>query len=384
MDSVKYKGGIVTGGECKIGCKYCYLRQSNKMTPYIPWNIPLISKNDFKKAVLTIKKYKYETVTLGDGVDLISSEPFIHPLIYDFIEELETTPLIRNIDITTSGLCIEKEKYAFLRHCKKITWRISCSSLSKEGRRKVVSVEDPTKLLDFLYFLHEETPCSASMIQLVIYSLEFFIKDREIIKNNFPKFLRRIYIRELGYSKFFSEKAKSIIQHCHGTFNEVLKYCVKNNISINWDDSSLNENFELKCKFDCFKARVNEFIKYINAALVHCVIKKFNAPLLCIPESCFFILPKVRNEIILPEMKKRYLKIKNITFGGNYKSYGLLTLGDFSHALENVRLKDYDAIVLNGIFLNQDQRDLRREHISNFKNKINIPVIVMNHFGVFE
>lgn len=384
LDSVRNKGGIVTGGECKIGCKYCYLRESKTISPYIPFNIPFISKADFKKAVLIANQYNYSHVSLGDGLDLISSEPFIHPLIYEFIEELELSPFINNILITTSGLYINKDKYDFLRKCKKIHWHISCSSLSEECRKHVVLAENPTRLLDFLSFLHKEIPNSVVTLQLVTYSLEFFIKDTEIIKNNFPKFINHIYIRELAYSKFFSKKSKYLIRHCRNAFKEVLKYAADNNTSIVWNDTNLHEDFNLKSKFSYFRNNFGNFIKLINMALLHCITRNFNSPILCIPDSCFFVLPKAREKIILPKMKKHFLRIKNLTFGGNYKCYGLLTLDDFSCALKKVRLKDYDVIVINGIFLNRDQRDLCRKHISYLKNNFNLPFLIISNSGRVE
>jgi len=376
-DSVKYKGCIVTGGECKAGCKYCYLRESKRMATYIPLNIPFISKNDFKKAILAAKKYKQRRVTLGDGVDLISSEPFIHPLIYEFIEELETSKFIDRISITTNGLYIKENKYDLLRKYKKIEWAISCSSLSEEGRKHIILTKNCDRLLDFLLFLHN-TNCNSVFIQLVSYKLKYFIKDIEILKNNFPKFFSGIYIRELGYNKFFSKGAKSFIKHCQNEFKKVLEYCSKNNIQIRWDDNNLSENFDLKYKFSCFRSTLNNFIKKINAALVYSIENNFKAPLLCISDACFSVLPKVKDKIILPKLKKGYLRIQNRTFGGNYKCYGLYTLDDFSYAFKKVKLKDYDVVVLDGIFLNRDQYDLKRKHISELRKNLKLPVIVMN------
>ena len=377
LNSVKYKGCIVTGGECKAGCKYCYLRESRKAFPYIPLNIPFISKNDFKKAVLTAKKYKHMTVTLGDGLDLISSEPFIHPLIYEFIEELEASGFIDRISITTNGLYIEENKYTFLEKCKKIGWLISCSSLSEEGRKKVVLTKKCDGLLDFLHFLHTTNWRSVYNIQLVIYELQYFVKDIGIIKNNFPKFLPSVYIRELAYNKFFSRKAKAIIDHCRKEFKKVLQYRSNNKISFFWDDTSLDDDFDLKYRFSSFRNTVNSFIRQINLAIIHCVKNNFKAPLLCVPDSCFFVLPKVKDKIILPKLKKGYLRVENRTFGGNYKCYGLLFLDDFYHALKQAKLKDYDVVILNGIFLNRDQYDLKRKHISELRGSFKIPFMIM-------
>lgn len=378
INSVKYKGGIVTGGECKVGCRFCYLRESKRIAPCIPLNIPFISKNDFKKAVLAAKKYKHRAVSLGDGVDLISSEPFIHPFIYEFIKKLEASKFIDTIAITTSGAYIKKEKYDFLPESKKIKWAISCSSLFEEGRRNTVIMKNCDRLLDFLYFLHNKNCNSVIAIQLVVYKLKYFIKDIEIIKNNFPKFLSSIYIRILGYNKFFSKESKSVIEHCRNEFKKVLEYCSKNHISINWDDTNLAENFELKYKFSCFRSTLNNFIKKINTALAYSVGKNFKAPILCISASCFFVLPKIRDKIILPKLKKVYLGVKNKTFGGTYSCYGLLALDDFFDALRKINLKNYDSIVLDGIFLNSDQCDLKRTHISELKKRFKLPIIVMD------
>ena len=115
LQSVKYKGGIVTGGECGAGCKYCYLRESKRASWYIPLNIPFISKNDFKKAVSAAKKYKHTIVSLGDGVDLISSEPFSHPLIYEFIEEIEKTDFIVRLNYRLRWCLVISSTYAALR-----------------------------------------------------------------------------------------------------------------------------------------------------------------------------------------------------------------------------------------------------------------------------
>lgn len=375
LDSVKYKGGIVTGGKCLAGCKYCYLRVSKKM--HIPSNIPIISKNDFKKAIFTAEKHKHKLVTLGDGVDLISSEPFMHPLIYEFIEELEASKFIDGIMITTNGLYIKENKYDFLRKCKKIKWSMSCSSLSEEGRKNVILTKNCDRLLDFLSFIHSTTWNSVCTIQLVVYKLKYFIKDIEIINNNFPKFLPLVYIRELAYNKFFSKESKSTIEHCRKEFKKVLEYSSKNNIRFYWNDTNLAEDFDLKCKFNCFRNLLNEFIININKALVRCIEKGFKTPLLCISEACFSVLPKVKDKIILPKLKKGYLRIENRTFGGIYRCYGLLTLDDFSYAFKKIKLKDYDVIILNKIFLNKDQYDLNRKHISQLIQNFELPFIFM-------
>ena len=75
-------------------------------------------------------------------------------------------------------------------------------------------------------------------------------------------------------------------------------------------------------------------------------------------------------------MKNGFLRVKNRSFGGTYKAYGLLTLDDFAYALSKAKLKNYDSIVLHGIFLNRDKFDLRRNHLSQLTGRFNIPFIV--------
>jgi hypothetical protein len=378
VDSVKYKGCIVTGGECKVGCKFCYLKESKPIANLIPLNIPFISRNDFNRALLVARKFNQKEVSLGDGVDLISSEPFIHPLIYEFIEDLESSHHIDKISITTSGLYIKEEKYNFLSRCKKIEWSISCSSLTEQGRERVVLTKNCKQLIDFLSFLHQQRWNFVDSLQLVIYSLKYFMEDLRIIRDRFPKFLNRIYIRELAYNKFFSSQAKSIIKHTRREFKKVLTYCNKDKISISWDDNRPHEDFDLKYNFDSFRFRVNKFIQDINNCIVCNLKENFKAPLICISSSCFYILPRIKDKVILPNFKKSYLEVKNITLGGTYTCYGLLTINDFIHSFKKINLKDYDAIFLNGLFLNKDNLDLARKHISALKKIVKLPIIVMN------
>ncbi|MFZ5800317.1 MAG: hypothetical protein ACOY3D_02930 [Candidatus Omnitrophota bacterium] len=377
LDSVKYKGGIVTGGDCGAGCKYCYLRESRGMFPFVPLNIPFISKNDFRKALVVAGRHNIPVVTLGDGVDLISSEPFIHPLIYEFIAELEKSRFIRQITITTNGLYIKKEQYSFLHRCKKIRWLLSCSSLNEQGRSRVVAQSNCNSLLSFLGFLHANCRQSVGNLQLVVYDLEYFAKDLAIIKNSFPRFLPFLYVRVLAYNRFFSQAAKAVINHTRKEFRKVLKYCLKRKVSFVWDDSNLDEDYDLKYRFDCFRYTLAELVRGINTSVARCVRNGFKAPLFCLSDSCFFALPRVAGRIILPKLQKRYLRIKNRTFGGNYRCYGLLTLEDFDWALKSADLRSRDVVVMNHIFLNRDGCDLRRRHISELRKKVQIPLMII-------
>lgn len=330
-------GSISVGGTCRNNCIFCSTRVSEKCMRQPSFH-NYISWEDFNSVlpIVGIEKKDYPNeIQIGNGIGVLTCEPFYHPHYVDFIKALHNFNKNFWLHTGTVGKWIHPEWFDIFKQ-NNMHFYVSINSFNKDMRSKLMHSKDDYNGL--VLFLKE---CREIMYKTsMIYhgELDVFKKDLDTLLSIDPGYVNipfRFWLPE--YSQYSSQEAKNLYSYAKKTWNEaniylksIMKYPQPAVTQL--DDSFPEEIFpevkELRKNFDSRMENLIQNIKY----------RKIN-----IKDVGFLLAESVFNYSI---KYKNYginrILVKNINTGGSYKVAPLLSKDDIVNAIEsNEKYKYY-------------------------------------------
>lgn len=362
-------GSIPVGGICKNACIFCSTQVSKK-TLGINSFTNYITKDEFE-SILPIVDWERRKISdpdagwvqLGNGIGILTCEPFFHPDYIYFIKRLHSFWPQFNLFTGTVGKWIDPAWYDVFKN-NNMNFYVSINSFDSEMRSELMkSKDDINGMINFL----KECKSQIYKTSFVYHGdLDKFKKDIEYllkIDNGYIEIPMRLWLPE--YSDYSSTISKELYHKATKTWIEANEW-LKNMIKCPQPAvTSLNENLFPKEIFKEVTFLQDNFSNRINHSIKEMVKRGYE------PDQVGFLL----SESVFDYAKKwpfiEKINIKNTTFGGSIKVASLLTYNDFYNAINNHH-KKYDMYVASQETFRYFDNDLSGNH----PNKLGLNLIL--------
>ena len=349
----------ISSKNCGIGCIYCKV-QTDPILKRYP-KIPDITLEDLYlgfKYVDQTSKY----LRLGAGVLVAPhTDPYLHPLIYDFIKHTADFFPKKMITTVTTGSYIEESQLDFLHSIPNFGIDLSLITMQEE-RETIV----PNATRERINYHLRHAPLNKVTLMFTG-DLDVLKRDLELLYSlDIDSKAKEILVRRIEYTDFSQTKLNSIAYRSIARYEECVKY--------------LNENhpkviFTVPVLKDAFKGGNNEYFSQADERIA-LQKKRIEAEI------------NQHFDIVCSESGYEYFReaykgnsnvqvhlVKNKLYGGSVTVAGLLNHTDIISQLNLQSTKS--VIVLPYEMYNHEKCDITGNNISEIENKYNAEVWVI-------
>jgi hypothetical protein len=211
----------ISSKNCGVGCIFCKVHKDPILKRFPP--LPQITVEDLYEGFKFIKD-SHNFVRLGAGVMVAAhTDPFLHPLIYDFIKRASDYFPQKKITTVTTGSYISEDKIDYLWSIK--NYGIDLSLVTMQEQREII-VPRPTR--ERLETILKEAPIRKISLM--------FTGDLDALKRDLDKLIgldwhikaKEILVRRVEYTKFSPEKLNTISYQSIEKYEECLKFLKSN------------------------------------------------------------------------------------------------------------------------------------------------------------
>jgi hypothetical protein len=346
----------ISSKNCGVGCIFCKVHKDPILKRFP--RLPQITVEDLYEGFKFIND-SHNFVRLGAGVMVAAhTDPFLHPLIYDFIQRASDYFPQKKITTVTTGSYISEDKIDYLWSVK--NYGIDLSLVTMQEQREVI-VPRPTR--QRLETILKEAPIRKISLM--------FTGDFDALKRDLDKLIgldwhikaKEILVRRVEYTKFSPEKLNTIsyksIENYEGCVNFLktnypfIKFTVPylDEVYLNGEEneyfSSGMERLEnLKVRFS---NETNNFFNVVCSASSYEYFKKH----------------------LIDFSNVKVNLVKNELYGGSVTVAGLLNHEDI---IRDFIPEKNGVIVLPKEMYDCDENDITGRHISELQNQYNAEI----------
>jgi hypothetical protein len=213
----------ISSKNCGIGCIYCKVHSDPILKRYPP--IPEISMDDLYegfKYVDNTSKY----LRLGAGVLVAPhTDPYLHPLIYDFIKHTTDYFPQKRITTVTTGSYIEESKVEFLRSIS--NFGIDLSLITMQDNRETIVPRATRNRLNFL--LQNAQPILNKITLMFSGNLDYLKRDLDLLHSlGIDENNRHILVRRIEHTAFSQHNLNSISYDSINGYEECVRFLTLN------------------------------------------------------------------------------------------------------------------------------------------------------------
>jgi len=207
----------ISSRDCGIGCIYCKVHTDPVLCRYP--KIPDISLEDlFLGFSFVNPTVKY--VRLGAGVLVAPhSDPYLHPLIYDFIKHTSDYFTTKTVTTVTTGSYIEERNLDFLNGIP--NFAVDLSLVTMQSEREYII---PRSTRDRVYHLLKYAPLNKVTLMFTG-DLDSLRKDLDLLHNlGVDQRANEILVRRIEHTKYSQLGLNSISDKSINGYEECVRY----------------------------------------------------------------------------------------------------------------------------------------------------------------
>jgi hypothetical protein len=237
----------ISSKNCGIGCIYCKVHSDPILKRYPP--IPEISLEDLYegfKYVDSTSKY----LRLGAGVLVAPhTDPYLHPLIYDFIKHTADFFLKKKVTTVTTGSYIEESKIDFLKSIP--NFGIDLSLITMQENREVIVPRATRSRLNFL--LKNAQPILNKVTLMFSGNLDYLKRDLDLLHSlGIDENSKHILVRRIEHTAFSRNNLNTISYDSIKGYEECIRF-----LNINYP----NIVFTVPILKDAYRGGSNEYFE---------------------------------------------------------------------------------------------------------------------------
>jgi hypothetical protein len=211
----------ISSKNCGVGCIFCKVHRDPILKRFP--KLPEITMDDLIEGFKFINE-SHNFVRLGAGVMVAAhTDPFLHPLIYDFIKRASEYFPHKKITTVTTGSYISENKIDYLWSIK--NYGIDLSLVTMQEQRELI-VPRPTR--DRLETILKEAPIRKISLMFTG-NLDALKRDLDkLIGLNWHVKAKEILVRRVEYTKFSPEKLNTISYQSIEKYEECINFLKTN------------------------------------------------------------------------------------------------------------------------------------------------------------
>lgn len=343
---------------CGIGCVFCKVHTDSYLEHYP--KIPPIDQEDLLKGFEYVSP-NVNYVRLGAGVLVAPhTDPFLHPMIYDFIKLASEYFPSKTITTVTTGAYIKEDRMAFLNSIHNFGIDLSLITMQKQ-RESIIPRSERERTM----FLLKYAPLNKCTLMFTG-NLDEMKKDLELLYElGVNKRVRQVLVRRMEHTATSQPRLKELSQACIDNYEECITW-----IKANYPDVI----FTVPILKDVFRGGNNEY--FIDAdgrieaqkKIIRNLSEGTFVNLIC-PLSGYDYFTKAFAGF---ENVKTNL-IKNNLYGGSVSVAGLLNHKDIK---EQFCPERNDVMIMPYEMYNADGMDLQGEKMERLEQYYNTKIIL--------
>lgn len=343
---------------CGIGCVFCKVHTDSYLERYP--KIPPIDQEDLLRGFEYVNP-NVNYVRLGAGVLVAPhTDPFLHPMIYDFIKLTSEHFPSKTITTVTTGAYIKKDKMEFLNSIHNFGIDLSLITMQKQ-RESIIPRSERERTM----FLLKYAPLNKCTLMFTG-KLDEMKKDLELLYElGVNNRVRQILVRRMEHTAISQPRLKKLSQACIDNYEECITW-----VKSNYPDVI----FTVPILKDVFRGGNNEY--FIDADqriekqknIITNMPKGTFVNLIC-PLSGYDYFTKALNRF---ENVKTNL-IKNNLYGGSVSVAGLLNHKDIKEQFNPDR---NDVMIMPYEMYNADSMDLSGERLEQLEKYYNTKIVL--------
>lgn len=346
----------ISSKNCGVGCIFCKVHKDPILKRFPP--LPQITIEDLYEGFKFIND-SHNFVRLGAGVMVAAhTDPFLHPLIYNFIQEASDYFPNKKITTVTTGSYISEDKIDYL--CSIKNYGIDLSLVTMQDQREVI-VPRPTR--DRIETILKEAPIRKISLM--------FTGDLDALKRDLDKLIgldwhikaKEILVRRVEYTKFSPDKLNTISYKSIEKYENCVSFLKTNYSFIKFTVPYLDEIYLNGEENEYFSAGI-ERLENLKIRFITENNTFFNV--VC-SESSYEYFKK--HLLDFPNVKVNL--VKNELYGGSVTIAGLLNHEDI--------MRDFipdksGVVVLPKEMYDHEDKEITGRHISELRNHYNAEI----------
>jgi len=310
----------ISSKNCGIGCIYCKVHSDPILKRYP--SLPEISLEDLYEGFKYVDdKSKY--LRLGAGVLVAPhTDPYLHPLIYDFIKHTADFFPKKMITTVTTGSYIEESKIEFLKTIP--NFGIDLSLITMQENREVIVPRATRNRLNYL--LKYAQPKLNKVTLMFSGNLDYLKRDLDLLHLlGIDEFGKHILVRRIEHTSFSQNNLNSISCDSINGYEECVKY-----LNLNYP----NVVFTVPILKDAFRGGNNEYFEQAEERIA--ILKQrieneqcVNFEIICSESSFDYFTQRFKNY-----QNVAVHLIINRLYGGSVTVSGLLNHSDIKTQLK--------------------------------------------------
>lgn len=347
----------ISSKNCGVGCIFCKVHRDPILKRFP--KLPEITLDDLYEGFKFIKD-SHNFVRLGAGVMVAAhTDPYLHPLIYDFIKHASEYFPHKKITTVSTGSYISEDKIDYLLSIP--NFGIDLSLVTMQEQRETI-VPRPTR--ERLETLLREGPIRKISLM--------YTGDLDALKRDLDKLIglnwhvkaKEILVRRVEYTKFSPDKLNTISYQSIETYESCVTFLKANYPFVKFTVPYLSDVF-LDGEENEYLTQGKERLKGLKEKLQTESQNHFNV--IC-PESSYKYF---KHELSSFENTDVYL-VKNELYGGSVTIAGLLNHEDI--------LNQYQPVVANATTVlpfemyDHETKEITGRHISELSTFYNSPI----------
>lgn len=349
----------ISSQNCGIGCIFCKVHTDPILKRYP--KLPDISLDDLYNGFQFVDdKSKY--LRLGAGVLVAPhTDPYLHPLIYDFIEHTSKHFSKKMVTTVTTGSYIEESRLDFLNNIP--NFGIDLSLITMQEQRETIV---PRATRDRINHLLRYAPLNKVTLMFTG-NLDALKRDLELLYSlGLDKKCKEILVRRIEHTDFSQSKLNPISYDSIKGYEDCIRY-----LNANYPDVV----FTVPILKNAFRGGSNEYFSQVEEriAILNNRIDKEQ-------DNKFDIICSESGYEYFKASYKDYSNvrvhfIKNNLYGGSVTVAGLLNHSDI---YEQLQLKySNSTLILPFEMYNHEQCDITGQHYSDLEKKYRAKVWIV-------
>jgi hypothetical protein len=346
----------ISSKNCGVGCIFCKVHKDPILKRFPP--LPQITVKDLYEGFKFIKD-SHNFVRLGAGVMVAAhTDPFLHPLIYDFIKRASDYFPQKKITTVTTGSYISEDKIDYLWSIK--NYGIDLSLVTMQEQREII-VPRPTR--DRLETILKEAPIRKISLM--------FTGDLDALRRDLDKLIgldwhvkaKEILVRRVEYTKFSPEKLNIISYQSIEKYEDCVNFLKTNYPFIKFTVPYLDEIY--------LNGEENEYFTEGKERLSSIKTKFSNEPnnffnVVCSASSYKYF----SNDLQHFHNVKVHL-VENHLYGGSVTIAGLLNHQDI---IRDFMPEKAGVVVLPKEMYDHEDKEITGRHISELQTHYNTEI----------
>jgi organic radical activating enzyme len=355
--SARLTNTIPLGSACGLRCVFC---SSKSDIPGARTIIPQITKEEFEECLDFLDLQHRPFVTLAGSEIVMYGEPFLHPLLLEFVEIINQRYPWVDVGVETSGAHCSPRLVKGLNRVRNLAVSVSVNTMDEQARRTYMGVDARRSVRRLL-----DSGLPIRAVHLTDFGeIDILLRDLDVLQPNGR--VEAFVIRRIDYTRFSSPEGRALAHRSMAAYHEHLRL-----VDDHSDDPRLMAQL---LDLDAAVGRFGGMQRTAADGAVARLLDRHGTDLyMCCPDSSYAYLRRKLGDM-------RLVRVPNLTFGGSVVCAGLLTFRDLRSALLGgsgggpVAVGSLVGIPAN--MLNPNTQDLFGETLYHFQQETGYRVVI--------